>query len=141
MDTAPLSALGLVLLGLLLSCASTLGLHIVYRRELRRYEQHLGNTYSERFERQAVVARSLHANLERTIQRSKLAVDQVRGCSPDGPKIRAALNQVSEWLEGAAGDSDRALKALEGTTAPAPEDAYIARETHTGIAAKSSHAS
>ena len=40
-----------------------LGLHLMYRRGIRRYERVLDNTYLERFEQRTIVAKSVHPHL------------------------------------------------------------------------------
>jgi hypothetical protein len=95
------------------------GLNAMYRRGVRHYERAFGNTYAKRFEQRAMIARALHPNLAHTIQSSKSVVDQVRAKLPDGPEAEAVLHRISDLLECAAGESDRALRSLEpGATRP-----------------------
>ncbi len=113
MDTFRTSAF-VPLFGLIfLLIAFIWGLNAMYRRGVRRYQRAFDNTYARRFEQRAMVARALHPNLAHTIQNSKSVVDQVRAKLPDGREAEAVLNRVSELLERAAGESDRALRSLE----------------------------
>ena len=86
---------------------------VMYKRGARHYERAFDNTYTRHFEQRAMIARALHPDLALTIRSSKAVVDQVRAKPPDGPEVEAVLNRVSELLERAAGESDRALRSLE----------------------------
>ncbi|WP_158942797.1 hypothetical protein [Granulicella sp. S190] len=116
-----------------------LGLYTMYRRGVRHYQKSLDEAYSGRFEQRAILARSLHENLAQTIQRSKSVVDQVRHSSPNAPKTVVALNQVVEWLDGAAKDSNRALRSLENTPMTILNNSYIARGEHANSKTNSHH--
>jgi hypothetical protein len=124
--------------GIFLFAALGLGLHLMCRRSIRRYERVLDYTYSQRFEQRTVVAKSVHPDLEQIIRRSKSVIDQVRR-REDGPETTDALNKVSEWLAGAAGKSDRALRSLESGSATAFNHGYIARGEHAYIQTNSNH--
>jgi hypothetical protein len=87
--------------------------HLWYRIRLSRYEQFLHKTYIAHFEHRAVKALAVHASLARALTRSKAVVDQVRQAAPEATTTRAALQEVSELLEGMAIDSDRAIRELE----------------------------
>jgi signal transduction histidine kinase len=139
METFRTSAFVPLVWGIFLVVAFGFGLHTMYRRGVRRYQRTLDDTYSGRFEQRAILARSLHANLAQTIQRSKSVVDQVRENSPDAPKTEVALNQVAEWLDGAAGESDRALRSLENTPMTIFTNGYIARGEHVDSKTNSHH--
>jgi hypothetical protein len=91
----------------------------MYRLGVRYYERALDSMYARRFEQRAMIARALHPDLAHTIRSSKSVVDQVRAKLPDGPETEAVLHRISELLERAAGQSDRALRSLEpGATRP-----------------------
>jgi hypothetical protein len=139
METLRTSALVPLLGGTFLFAAWLWGLNLIHRRGVRHYERVFDNAYLERFEKRALFARSLHPNLAQTIQRTKSFVDQVRARFPDGPETKAALNQVSEWLEGAAGDSDRALRSLEARNITPLHHGYIARGLHVDSKNNSHH--
>jgi signal transduction histidine kinase len=138
METPYISIFVLYSVGIFIVAALGLGFHLIYRRGIRRYERVLGYTYSQRFEQRTVVAKSVHPNLEQMIRRSKSVVDHVRRRA-DGPETTDALNQVSEWLAGAAGESDRALRSLESGSASAFNNGYISRGEHAYIQTNSHH--
>ena len=102
----------------------------MHLRGARRYQQFLNDSYAEHFAQRALMAKSLHVTLARTIQCSKSIVDEVRESSSDAPTTRAALKQVSEWLEGAAGESDRALRSLESAPIETLDKASVSRGAH-----------
>lgn len=130
MEIFPIGSLTLLLGGTLVCGACVCGLHLKYLRGARRYQQFLNDSYAEHFAQRALMAKSLHARLARTIQCSKSIVDQVRESSSDATKTRAALKQVSEWLEGAAGESDRALRSLESALIEKLEKEYVSGGAH-----------
>jgi hypothetical protein len=139
METLRTSALVPLLGGILLFAVWLWGISLIHKRGVRHYERVFDNAYAERFEKRALIARSLHPNLAQTIQRTKSVVDQARARFPDRPETEAALNQVSEWLEGAAGDSDRALRSLEARNITPFHHGYIARGPHVDIQNNSHH--
>jgi len=139
METLRTSALVPLLMGILLFAVWLWGVNLIHRRGVRHDERVFDNAYTESFEKRALIARSLHPNLAQTIQRTKFVVDQVRARFPDGPETEAALNQVSEWLEGAAGDSDRALRSLEARNIALSNHGYIARGPHVDTKNHSDH--
>ena len=139
METLRTSALVPLLGGILLFAVWLWGVNLIHRRGVRHYERVFDNAYTESFEKRALIARSLHPNLAQTIQRTKSVVDQVRARFPDGPETEAALNQVSAWLEGAAGDSDRALRSLEARNITLSNHGYFARGPHVDSKNNSHH--
>jgi hypothetical protein len=132
METLRISIFVLCLVGIFILSGLYLGVHAMYRRGTRRYERVLDHTYCERFEQRTVVAKSVHPQLAQMIRRSKSVVDQVRKRATNGPETTEALNRVSEWLAGAAGESDRALRSLESGPVRALNGAYTARREHVG---------
>ena len=139
METFPIGCLSLFLGGSLVCVASVFGLHLMYLRGARRYQRFLNDTYAEHFAERTLMAKSLHATLARTIQCSKCTVDQVREGSSDAKTTWAALKQVSEWLEGAAGESDRALRSLESAPIETPGKVYVSRGGHVDSETDSHH--
>jgi signal transduction histidine kinase len=139
METLSSSAFVPLLGGVLLFAVWLWVLNLIHKRGVRHYERMVDNAYVERFERRALVARSLHPRLAQTMQRTKSVIDQVRARFPDGPETEAALNQVSEWLEGAAGDSDRALRSLDARNTTPFHHGYIARGPHVDTKNNSHH--
>lgn len=139
METLRTSPLVPLLGGIFLCAVWLWGLNLIHRRGVRHYERLFDNAYVESFTRRGRIARSLHPNLAQTIQRTKSVVDQVRAGFPDGPETEAALNQVTTWLEGAAGDSDRALRSLEVRNITPFRHGYIARGPHVDIQDNSHH--
>lgn len=99
-----------------------------YRFRQDRYEQKLRDIYASRFERGAAVALDIHASLAQALSRSKAVLDRVREEHPEAASTRAALKEVSELLEGAAIESDRALRALE--TIPSDAMAGSGTDSH-----------
>ncbi|NYF90159.1 hypothetical protein RBB79_11300 [Tunturiibacter empetritectus] len=138
METLHLSLFVLYSVGISIVAALGLGLHLMYRRGIRRYERTLDYTYSQRFEQRTVIAKSIHPHLEQMICHSKSVIDQVRRRA-DGTETTDALNQVSGWLDGAAGESDRALRSLESGSAKAFNNGYIARGEHAYTQTNSNH--
>jgi hypothetical protein len=138
METLHISIFVLYSVGISLVAALGSGLHLIYRCGLRRYERVLDDTYSQRFEQRTLVAKSVHPHLEQMIRSSKSVIDQVRR-KADGPETTDALNQVSEWLAGAAGESDRALRSLESGSATAFNNGYIAKGEHAYTQTNSHH--
>lgn len=130
MEIFPIGSLTLLLGGSLVFGACVFGLHLMYLRGTRRYKQFLNDSYAENFAQRALMAKSLHVRLARTIQCSKSVVDQVRESSSDVPTTRSALKQVSEWLEGAAGESDRALRSLENAPLETLDKGHVSRGAH-----------
>jgi hypothetical protein len=139
MEAIQTSVFTLVLGGLLLTLAFAFGLHNVYQRGLRRYERVLDDVYSMRFEQRALIARSFHADLAGTIERSKLIVDQMREKPLDVPQIQDALSQVSDCLERAAAESDCALRSLEGIPMEGLNNCYIVGGAHVDSKTDSHH--
>ena len=78
MEIFPIGSLTLLLGGSLVFGACVFGLHLMYLRGTRRYKQFLNDSYAENFAQRALMAKSLHVRLARTIQRSKSVVDQVK---------------------------------------------------------------
>ena len=138
METPHISIFVLYSIGFSLAAALGLGLHLMYRRSIRRCERILDHTYSQRFEQSTLVAKSVHPHLEQMIRRSKSVIDQVRRRT-DGPETTDALNQVSAWLAGAAGKGDRALRSLESGSATAFNIGYIPRGEHAYTQTNSNH--
>jgi hypothetical protein len=66
-----------------------------------------------RFEHGAAIALHIHAGLAQALSRSRAVLAQVREDHPEAASALAALTEVSELLEGAALESDRALRSLE----------------------------
>jgi signal transduction histidine kinase len=139
METLGTSALVPFCVGISLVGALIWALNLMHKRGVRRYEQVVDNAFVECFEQRAIVARSLHPNLAQTIQRTKSVVDRVRAKFPDGPETEAALNQVSEWLEGAAGESDRALRSLESSPTTSFHHGYVGRGSYVDRKTNSHH--
>ena len=113
MDLSGVIVSVLLLLGPL--ALATVGeyLRVLYESFARRHERSLDDAYFLNFQARAAEARTLDINVGYALQRAKRTVDQVRKSSPDELRIRAALGQVSEWLDSAAETSDRALRSLE----------------------------
>jgi hypothetical protein len=130
MEALRISTLVVCLGGIFFLAPLGLGLRTIYRRGIRRYEWMLDITYSQRFEQRTDIARSAHPVLAQTICRSKSAVDRAREKPTNGPGTTDALKQVSEWLAGAAGESDRALRSLESGSFSAFNNGQIARGEH-----------
>jgi hypothetical protein len=103
--------------------------HLWSRTRLDRYEQLLHRTYISHFESRTVKALELHASLGRTLGRSKAVLERIRDATPEAASTRAALEEVSELLEGVAKESDCALRELEGVN---PEAALIAPSRTSG---------
>jgi len=139
METLRISIFVVRVVGILLLSGLYLGMHAMYRRGIRRYERALDDTYSERFQQRTIVAKSVHPQLVQLIRRSKSVVDQIRKRAADGPETTQALNQVAEWLAGAAGESDRALRSLESGPVRALNSVYIARGEHVDTETDSHH--
>jgi hypothetical protein len=100
-----------------LTCASA-G-YLWYR--MRRYENTLQDTYRMHFEHRTMVALKLHPGLAHALARSKIVLDQVRNDLPEVARMRAALEEVSGLLGGAAVEGDRALRSLDTATSdPVP---------------------
>jgi hypothetical protein len=109
----PKAAIFLLWAGVLLCVACGWGLLLWYRLRLNQYERQLRDAYAIRFERGAAIALELHASLAQALSRSKTVLERVREDHPEAALTRAALTEVSELLEGAAIESDRALRSLE----------------------------
>jgi hypothetical protein len=139
METLRTSPLVPILGGIFLFTVWLWGLNLIHRRGVRHYERVFDDAYVESFTRRGRIARALYPNLAQTIQRTKAVVDHVRAQAPDGHETEAALNQVSDWLEGAAGDSDRALRSLEVRNITPFRHGYIARGSHVDIQDNSHH--
>ena len=139
METLRISIFVLCLVGIFILSGLYLGVHAMYRRGIRRYERVLDHTYCERFEQRTAVAKSVHPQLAQMIRRSKSVVDQIRKRAADAPETTQALNQVAEWLAGAAGESDRALRSLESVPVRALNSGYIARGEHVDAKTDSYH--
>jgi signal transduction histidine kinase len=130
MEALRISTLVFCLVGIFFLAPLGLGLRTMYRRGIRRYERMLDNTYSKQFEQRTIIARSVHPVLAQIIHRSKSAVDRAREKPANGPETTDALKQVSEWLAGAASESDRALRLLESGSFTAFNNGQIARGEH-----------
>jgi hypothetical protein len=87
---------------------------------MRRYENALQDTYQLHFEHRTMVALKLHPSLAHALARSKGVLDQVRNDLPESARMRAALEEVSGLLGGAAVEGDRALRSLD-TASSDPE--------------------
>ena len=97
-------------LGIPAVCAfhvDTTGLYV------RLYERNLDDAYFYNFQARSTVARTLNANVGYALRRAQRAVAEARKGMPDVTQTRAALDQVSQWLNSAATTSDRALRSLE----------------------------
>ena len=109
----PKAAKLLLWAGISLCVACGWVLLVWYRFRLNRYEQKLRDAYALRFEHGAAVALEIHASLAQALSRSKAVLERVRDDNPEAASTRAALKEVSELLEGAAIESDRAVRSLE----------------------------
>jgi hypothetical protein len=127
MEPLSTSAFVLISLSVLFCSGCGFGLHLWYRRRLRRYERFLEDTYAAHLEQRAVTAMAWHASVARALDRSKFVLQQVRTDLPNAPTRQAALEEVSNLLEGAAVESDRALRSLES----APPDGLTAFDVAT----------
>jgi hypothetical protein len=107
----PKAAIFLLWAGVSLCVAFCWAFLLWYRFRLNRYEQKLRDAYALRFEHGAAIALEIHASLAQALSRSKAAL--VREDHPEAASTRAALKEVSELLEGAAIESDRAVRSLE----------------------------
>ncbi len=92
-----------------LTCASA-G-YLWYR--MRRYENALQDMYQLHFEHRTMIALELHPSLAHALARSKVVLDQARSDLPDSARTRAALEEVSDLLGGAAVEGDRAFRSLD----------------------------
>jgi hypothetical protein len=109
----PQAAIFLLWAGVSLSVACGWALLAWYRFRLNRYEQELRDAYALRFEHGAAIALEIHASLAQALSRSKAVLERVRDDHPEAASTRAALKEVSDLLEGAAIESDRAVRSLE----------------------------
>jgi hypothetical protein len=120
----PKAAIFVLWAGVLLCVACGWGLLLWYRFRLNQYERKLRDAYAIRFEHGAAIALEIHASLAQALSRSKTVLERVREDHPEAASARAALTEVSELLEGAAIESDRALRSLEMI----PSDATMGSE-------------
>jgi hypothetical protein len=139
MEVLRISIFAVYLTGIFSIAGLGLGLHTIHRRGIRRYKRILDHQYTERFERRTMVAKSVHSDLTQVIRRSKSVVDQMRLGATDAPERTDALDQVSQWLAGAAGESDRALRSLESDSARVSGRSYIVGGEHADTKADSHH--
>ena len=104
MEIFPFGSLTLLLGGSLVFGACVFGLHLMYLRGTRRYKQFLNDSYAENFAQRALMAKSLHVRLARTIRCSKSVVDQVRESSSDVPTTRQPSNKCQNGLKERPGE-------------------------------------
>jgi tRNA A37 N6-isopentenylltransferase MiaA len=127
------SVLLLSCLSLVLALSCLWAVHLWYCLRLNRYEEVLQKTYLSYFEQRALKALELHASLGWALARSKAVLERVRDATPEAATTRAALQEVSELLEGMAVESDRAIKELEAIspeTASSPDSWHQRKSRH-----------
>lgn len=108
-----------------------------YRLRLHQYERELRDIYALRFEHGAMIALEMHISLAQALTRSKAVLERVRDDHSEAAATRAALQEVSALLDGAAIESDKALRSLEmipsaALTVSEPDShSYVDASTHT----------
>jgi hypothetical protein len=131
------AAIFLLLAGISCCVACGWALHLWYRFRLNQYEQELREVYALRFEHGTTIALEMHASLAQALSRSKAVLERVGEDHPDAAATRAALQEVSVLLDGAALESDRALRSLEMipsdamTVSKSDSQSYVDASTHT----------
>ncbi len=80
---------------------------------MRCYEHALRDSYRLTFEHRTMLALKLHPGLAHALARSKAVLQQARNDPPESTRMRAALDEVSSLLGGAAFEGDRALRSLD----------------------------
>jgi hypothetical protein len=125
---------GIVLVLATVAIALAVGcLRDFYGLSVRVYERNLDDSYLHNFQARSTVARTLNANVRHALWQAQQAVAEARKGVTDVTETRAALDQVSQWLNSAAATSARALRSLEDTRFPGDQAetiSFLTNDTH-----------
>jgi signal transduction histidine kinase len=91
-------------------------LTLLHRLRMRYAMNSLSVRFDERLAERTRIAREFHDTLLQTIEGSKLVADDALDESSDPPRMRRAVEQLSEWLARATQEGRAALQSLRTST-------------------------
>jgi signal transduction histidine kinase len=111
---------------------------LIYRLRARQIEAAIWSRFNERLAERTRVARDIHDTLLQTIQGSKMVADHAVQHAADTTRLRAAMEQLVDWLARATQEGRAALTSLRADT-PGGYDLLEAlkRAAHTEAASSS----